>query len=242
VDGSEIYYKLWYPAGQLSSDKFPLIIFLNNSAGPVGGLHAWKMSNLIGQWLSGDGYVVADIDFPGLDRFPTLDESPDTTAPWQRQLQLIGMVIDELAENEFIDMTRIGITGFGYNGYLSVMALINEPDRFSTCVGIPLENRWEPSCNLVDNIIYEQISERQLSPELASPQTVSRLQGKLLIIYSENQTLLPLINSQKLIRQMVDHQKRIDFIHYPWEKTVIESDQTYVDLLYKLLEYFDRFL
>jgi len=139
-------------------------------------------------------------------------------------------------------MTRVGITGFGYNGYLSIMALLTEPDRYSSCVGITLENYWEPGCGLVDGIIYEQIKGRQLSPDLASPETVSRLQGKLMIIHSENTSLLPLIDSQKLIRQMVDHQKRIDFIHYPWEKTVIESDQTYVDLLYKLLEYFDRFL
>jgi len=242
VGGKEIYYKLWYPAGQLSSEKFPLIIYLNSSAGPVGGLHEWKMSNLISQWLSGKGYVIADIDFFGLDRIPTLDESADSIAPWKRQMQQIGAVIDELTKNEFIDMTRIGITGFGYNGYLSIMALLNEPDRFSTCVGIPLENRWEPGCSLVDGIIYEQISGRQLSPDLASPETVGQLQGKLLIIHSENTSLLPLIDSQKLIRQMVDHRKRIDFIHYPWEKTVIESDQTYVDLLYKLLEYFDRFL
>ena len=242
VGGDEIYYKLWYPTGQLSSDKFPLIVFLNSSAGPVGGLHAWKISNLISQWLSSKGYVVADIDFPGLDRITAFDESPDATAPWKRQMQRINAVVDELAENEFIDMTRVGITGFGYNGYLSIMALLTEPDRYSSCVGITLENYWEPGCGLVDGIIYEQIKGRQLSPDLASPETVSQLQGKLMIIHSENTSLLPLIDSQKLIRQIVDHQKRIDFIHYPWEKTVIESDQTYVDLLYKLLEYFDRFL
>ncbi|MBN2601399.1 MAG: DPP IV N-terminal domain-containing protein, partial [Candidatus Marinimicrobia bacterium] len=241
ADGAEIYYKLWYPAGQLSSDKFPLIVFLNQSAGPVGGLHEWKLSNLISQWLSSNGYVVADIDFPGLEQLPTIS-ALEAIAPWQQQLRCINTVIDELAENEFIDMTRIGITGFGYNGYLSIMALLAEPERFSSCVGIPLENRWEPVCGLPGQIIYEQIGRRQLSPDLTTPEIISQLRGKLLIIHSENQTLLPLIDSQKLIRRIVEYPKRIDFIHYPWEETIIESDQTYVDLLYKLLEYFDRFL
>lgn len=239
--GTDIYYKLWYPKGRLSADKFPLIVFLTNSAGPVDGLHEWQMTNLISQWLSNKGYVVADIDFPGLDQIPNMDTGGDA-APWERQLQCITAVIDELAKNEFIDMSRIGITGFGYNGYLSIMALLTEPDRFSASVGITLNSRWEPGCSLYDEIVYQEIAKRGLSIDLASPDIASRLRGKLLIIHSENRTLLPLIDSQKLIRQMVDHQKRIDFIHYPWEDTVIESDQTYVDLLYKLLEYFDRFL
>ena len=242
IGGDDIYYKLWYPAGHLSADKYPLIVFLNNTAGPVSGLHEWKISNLISQWLSSKSYVVADIDFPGLEQLPNLSEFADTTAPWQRQLQYIAAVVDDLAENEFIDMTRVGITGFGYNGYLGIMALLSEPDRFSTCVAIPLESRWEPGCSLYDGIIYKQIVEQHLSPDLASPETVSQLQGRLLIIHGENNALFPLIDSQKLIRRMVNHRKRIDFIHYPWEKTVIESDQTYLDLFYKLLEYFDRFL
>lgn len=242
VTGWAIHYRLWYPSDRLGADKYPLILFLNRAGGPVNWLHEWKISNLISQWLSSRGYVVAEIDIPALALIPYLNSTADSLAPWNRQLQQIGAVINELGQKEFIDMSRIGVSGFGYSGYLSIMALLNAPEYFNTGVAVTLGSCWEPDCSLYEQILYAQIRKRNLSPKLASPETVSRLRGKLLLFYGENPLLMPLVDSAALIRQMVEHEKRIDFIHYPWEHTIINTAQTYVDLFYKLLEYFDRFL
>ena len=242
ISGEDIYYKLWYPAGELSADKFPLIVFLNNSCGPVDGLHQWRKNNLISQWLSSKGYVVAEIDFPGLGWVPNASAPMDSLQPWKFQIQTIGYVLDELSNQEFIDMTRVGITGFGYNGYLSISALLERAGNFSVCVSIIPDNQWGATNGLYERIIYREMAERGLNFDFKSPDIAGRLRGKLLLIYGKNCALAPLLDSESFIRRMVNSRKRIDFIHYPWENTVIRSDQTYIDLLYKLLEYFDRFL
>lgn len=240
--GQDIHYKLWYPSDRLGADKYPLILFLSRADGPVNGLHEWKISHLLSQWLSSQDYVVAEIDVPGLDRVPSLEATADSLAPWERQLSQICAVVGEMSQQDFIDMSRIGVTGFGYSGYLSIMALLNAPEYFNTAVAVLLDNRWEPEPSLYDRILFQQIRRRYLGPELASPETVARLRGKLLLFYGDNRPLRPLVDSAALIRQMVTLEKRIDFIYYPWEDGVITSDQTYIDLFYKLLEYFDRFL
>ncbi|RKY61460.1 MAG: hypothetical protein DRP96_03125 [Candidatus Neomarinimicrobiota bacterium] len=242
VNGRNFTYRLWYPARQLSADKFPLILFLNNPEGPVADLHEWQMSNLISQWFSNKEYVIAEIGFPDLEQVPYISGSTDSIPPWQVQLQIVNIVLDELAQQEFIDMTRIGITGFGYNGYLSIGAMLSQPETFSACVSIALNNRWETGCDLYQQILYQEMARRKLGIDLNSADIATRLRGKLLLIYSDNDLLAPLMNSEELIHKMVNAQKRIDFIHYPWEHTVIQSDQTYIDLFNKMLEYFDRFL
>jgi len=222
-----IQYQLWYPEGHLSSDKYPLIIYLNRSQAPIALLDEWNPSALIAQWLSSKGYVVVHIDYPPLAEINVAD-------PWETQLNAINSVIDGLADNEFIDMSRIGITGFHYNGYLGLMALLEMPERIKS------ENYWDQPVTFYEKLIFDKIAATTMSPALDSPDIARLLYGKLLLIQSGTSTLKPLLDTEKTVQQLVNQKKQIDFIFYPWEGDIIRTDQTYIDIMHKLLEFFEH--
>ena len=115
--GEMIHYRLWYPEAHIGSEKYPLIIYLDSDRGEGALMDEWNVSTLIAQWLSSEKYVVVQVDYPPLSKIDTAD-------PWETQLSALNSVIDELADNEFIDMSRIGITGFHYNAYLFMANLV----------------------------------------------------------------------------------------------------------------------
>ncbi len=240
--GNDVHYTLWYPEDHLASEKYPLILFLNEAKKSVSDLYEWEFSNLIAQWLSSKGYIVAEIDYPTLPEIPEKIDADRGLEPLEMQLQDIDAVIGVLAKEEFIDVSRIGTWGFGYGGYLSLMALLREPDRFSVGVVIPSENNWERSYSIYERNIFRKIAAADYPLSLNSPDIFSNLRGKLLLIQGVTNPLAPMINAFELTRQMLNIQKRIDFIFYPWEGSQLTSDPAYIDLMHKLLEYFDRFL
>ncbi|MCG2716047.1 MAG: S9 family peptidase [Candidatus Marinimicrobia bacterium] len=173
-----MHYTLWYPETHLTSEKFPLILFLNEAKKPVSDLYEWEFSNLIAQWISSKGYIVAEIDYPTLPEIPEKIDADRGLEPPEMQLQDIDAVIGALTKEEFIDVSRIGTWGFGYGGYLSLMALLREPDRFG--VVIPSEINWERSYSIYDRNIFRKIAASDYTLSLNLPDISSNPRGKLL--------------------------------------------------------------
>jgi dipeptidyl aminopeptidase/acylaminoacyl peptidase len=228
-----IPYRLWYPDGHLGANKYPLIIYVDCNQKPVALLDEWSVSTLIAQWLSSIGYVVVEIDYPPASRIASSD-------PWKIQIDAINSVIDKLAENEFIDMSRIGIAGFHYNAYLSLLAMLELPERVKVCAGITSENFWDPPIQLYDKLLFKKIAAISKSPDLDSTDITRLLTGQLLLIQGASSTLQPLLNTEATLQQLVNQKKRVDFVFYPWEGNVLRTDQTYIDIMEKLREFFDR--
>jgi dipeptidyl-peptidase-4 len=131
------------PSGYHQGEKYPVI--LSVYGGPqTTFVTASARAYFIDQWMADQGYVVARLDGRG-----TTLRGHD----WQRLMRgnFIDLVLHDQVEGlhalgvqyQEMDLTRVGIAGWSFGGYLSAMATIRRPDIFKAGVaGAPVVT-WE---------------------------------------------------------------------------------------------------
>jgi dipeptidyl-peptidase-4 len=119
----------------------PLPVLLD----PYGGPHAQRVMAarrlwLEPQWLADQGFAVLVIDGRG---------SPGRDPAWDRAVHrdLAGPVIEDQVEGlreaarlePDLDLTRVGIRGWSFGGYLAALAVLRRPDVFAAAIaGAPV--------------------------------------------------------------------------------------------------------
>ena len=112
---------------------------------PYGGPHAQRVVEarsawLEPQWLADQGFAVLVVDGRG---------SPGREAAWEREihLDLVGPILDDqidalhaAAEIEpDLDLSRVGIRGWSFGGWLAALAVLRRPDVFAAAIaGAPV--------------------------------------------------------------------------------------------------------
>jgi dipeptidyl-peptidase-4 len=122
-----------------ASKKYPVIVDVY--AGP-GYNRVQKIAEpyLIDQWLADQGFVVVSFDGRG---------TPGRGRDWERAIyqkfgeiplaDQVSALTNYAAKHPELDPTRVGITGWSFGGYMSVLAVERRPDIFKAAVaGAPV--------------------------------------------------------------------------------------------------------
>jgi dipeptidyl-peptidase 4 len=138
-DSSKFVSSIVRPRNFDASKKYPVIVDVY--AGP-GYNRVQKIAEpyLIDQWLADQGFVVVSFDGRG---------TPGRGRDWERAIyQKFGEIplADQVsaltsfaAKHPELDLTRVGITGWSFGGYMSVLAVERRPDIFKAAVaGAPV--------------------------------------------------------------------------------------------------------
>lgn len=112
---------------------------------PYGGPHAQRVLRsrnelLVSQWFADQGFAVVIADGRG---------TPGRGPQWERAVwgDLAGPVLDDqvdallglAAVDDRLDISRVGIRGWSFGGYLAALAVLRRPDVFSAAVaGAPV--------------------------------------------------------------------------------------------------------
>ncbi|MET8677605.1 prolyl oligopeptidase family serine peptidase [Streptomyces sp. NPDC004647] len=111
---------------------------------PYGGPHGQRVvaahnAHLTSQWFADQGFAVVVADGRG---------SPGHSPAWEKGIahDLAGATLDDqvealraMAEIHPLDLTRVGIRGWSYGGYLAALAVLRRPDVFHAGVaGAPV--------------------------------------------------------------------------------------------------------
>ena len=127
------------PTGYQEADG-PLPVLVD----PYGGPHASRAvaahnAHLTSQWFADQGFAVIAADGRG---------TPGYSPGWEKAVSgdLAGVTLDDQVEavrslaGEYpLDLTRVGIRGWSYGGYLAALAVLRRPDVFHAAVaGAPV--------------------------------------------------------------------------------------------------------
>lgn len=131
---------LLLPSADAAGDG-PLPVLLD----PYGGPHAQRVvrsrnAHLTSQWFADQGFAVLVVDGRG---------TPGRGPAWEREVlgDLAGPVLDDqvdalraAAEIEpRLDLSRVGIRGWSFGGYLAALAVLRRPDVFHAAIaGAPV--------------------------------------------------------------------------------------------------------
>jgi len=240
ADGQPMYYKLLKPRVLEPSKRYPVLVDVYGGPGAQRVSNAW--GSLFHQYLVQHGYVVFLLDNRGSgmrgERFETALGLRMGDIEVQDQVR----GVEFLRSLPFVDGKRIGIFGWSYGGYMTLMSLMKAPDAFAAGVaGAPV----------TDWALYDtHYTERYLSTPALNPegyrlsnvlQFADRLSRPLLLVHGMADDNVLFAHSTALMKKLQDLQKLFDLMTYPGGKHgLIRQNITGLHAHANLVRFFDR--
>ncbi len=239
--GSELLLDGWClkPPSFNPSGKYPLMFHVYGEPHGQTVRDAWQGPRGLWHWmLAQQGYLVASVDNRG------------TNAPrgreWRKCIhRKIGIIAPEeqaaaaqdlLKRWSFADSKRVGIWGWSGGGSMSLNALFRYPDLYHTAIAVA------PNA---DQLLYDTIyQERYMGLpadnadgyRLGSPITYAKqLKGNLLLVHGTGDDNGHYQGTEKLINELIAHNKRFTVMPYPARSHAISEGQNTVPHFYSLL-------
>ncbi|HME37722.1 MAG TPA: S9 family peptidase [Steroidobacteraceae bacterium] len=218
ADGQTLYYRVFKPRHFDPAKRYPAIVDVYGGPGVQRVLDAWAGSSFT-QILTRAGYVVFQLDNRGSAFRGTAFQAPihDRLGAVEVADQVQGA--RWLGSQAFIDPARIGVWGWSYGGYMTLMLMFKAPDVFRAGIaGAPVTD-W----SLYDTHYTERYLDRpQDNAEGYAASSVlpyaKDLEGKLLVMHGMADDNVLFLHSTKLFRRLQDLGKPFDVMVYPGAK------------------------
>jgi dipeptidyl-peptidase-4 len=238
-EGVKLNAYLMKPADFDPSRKYPILFQVYGGPGSQTVLDSWGGQQYL--WhlmLTQQGYVVASVDNRG-----TGARGRDWRKIVYGQLGVIetqdqaaaARVIGRLP---YIDSTRMGIWGWSYGGFMSLNALFQAPDVYSTAVAVAPVTHWK----YYDNIYTERYNglpqDNAAGYDKGSPLSyVDQMRGRLLLVHGSGDDNVHYQNSEALVNALVKANKPFDMMEYPNRNHAIAGGTTRQHLFELLTRY-----
>lgn len=218
ADGQLLQYRLFKPLHFDPAKHYPAIVEVYGGPGVQRVLDGWSGTSFT-QILTRAGYVVFQLDNRG-----TAFRGTSFQAPIHLKLgdiEVADQVLGArwLGSRAFVDPRRIGVWGWSYGGYMTLMLMLKASDVFYAGVaGAPVTD-W----TLYDTHYTERYlgtpRENSAGYEASSILTYAPdLRGKLLVIHGMADDNVLFLHSTKLFRKLQDLGKPFDVMVYPGAK------------------------
>ncbi|MBK7028651.1 MAG: DPP IV N-terminal domain-containing protein [Bacteroidales bacterium] len=238
-DRNDLYGRLIKPAGFDPSKKYPVLIYV------YGGPHSQLVTNtwlggagLFLNYLAQQGYVVFTLDNRG-----TSARGADFEQCIHRQLGKMEMSdqmkgVEYLKSLPYVDASRIGLDGWSYGGFMTLMMKLNNPGVFkvASCGGPVVD--WKYYEIMYGERYMDTPEENEEGYKYANVVNyIDKLEGKLLVMHGAQDNTVVWQNSLQFIQECILKGKQVDYFVYPnHEHNVSGKDR--IHMFRKLAEYY----
>ena len=244
ADGeTDLYYRMVKPADFNPEKKYPTVVYV------YGGPHA---HNVDASWHYGSrswetymaqkGYIIFVLDNRGSE-----NRGRDFEQATFHQLGQIEMMdqmkgVDYLRTLPYVDMTRLGVHGWSFGGFMTISLMTNYPDVFKVGVagGPVIDWKWY-------EVMY---GERYMGTPENNPDGYERtslinkanqLKGKLQIITGYNDNTVVPQHCLSFLDACIKAGTQPDFFAYPGEEHNMRGHAS-VHLHERITQYFEDYL
>lgn len=241
ADGTLLNASIIKPKNFDSSKKYPVLMYVYGGPGSQTVNDSWGSSNYLWfQMLAQKGYIVVSVDNRGtgargesfkkmtykqLGKYETEDQI--AAAKW-------------LADQSYVDGSRIGIWGWSYGGYMSSLCLFKGADVFKMGIAVAPVTNWK----YYDSIYterYMQTPQENPGYEENSPiNHVDKLEGKYLLIHGSADDNVHFQNTVEMVSALQKANKQFDFMMYPDKNHGIYGGNTRYHLYTLLTNYIEE--
>jgi len=142
ADGQALHYRMIKPAGFEASGEYP--VFVHVYGGPTSRMvtDRWGRRQLVDQYMARSGYIVFSIDNRGI-----AGQGVDFQAPAHLNLGQVEVTdqmagVEWLKSRTYVDAARIGVFGWSYGGYMTLMMLMQQPGEFAAGAAVAPVTDW----------------------------------------------------------------------------------------------------
>jgi dipeptidyl-peptidase-4 len=238
-DGQDLQYSLMKPPGFDASRRYP--VFLNVYGGPTVQNVTRSWPNMIDEYMAQQGYVVFTLDNRGSAR-----RSRAFTNPIRGRLGEIE-VHDQLAGarwlqgQPWIDAKRIGVFGWSYGGYMTLMMLAKGSDVIAAGAAVAPVTDWR----LYDTCYTERYlgTPTDNGQGYADSSVFSALQGlksPLFLAHGMADDNVLFVNSTRLMSELQNRGVPFELMTYPGAKHGLSTPQMKVHVFTAIGDFFGR--
>lgn len=219
ADDQVLHYRLTRPADFDPGRRYPVMVHV------YGGPHVqmvnrqWGRRILFEQYMAQQGFLVFALDNRGSDRRGVAFETPISRAMGGVEVddQLVG--VEWLKAQDFVDPHRIGVFGWSYGGYMTLMLLAKAPEAFAAGAAVAPVTEWRLyDTHYTERYLghprrYEDAYERSaLWPYLKD------LRGPLLLVHGMADDNVLFTHSTRLTAALTEQGTLLEMMVYPGAK------------------------
>ncbi len=237
LDGRE-YYTLTIKPPDFSPDKqYPVIVYVYGGPHAQVVRRAWMGSfALFHQYLASKGFIVTSVDNRGSYGRGKKWEDWIYKNFGKHELEDQLLWVSYLKTQTFIDPNRIGIWGWSYGGYMTLMAMLKGDGVYKVGVAVAPVTDWK----YYDSIYTERYmltpKENPEGYKNSSPVNFAdKLQGKLLIIHGTSDDNVHFQNTVAMVKALLDAKKKFSVMIYPRQSHGIRGYRE--DVLQRVAEF-----
>lgn len=237
-DGTELYYRLYKPAGFDSSKKYPALVYL------YGGPRVQKVTNkwdkLFPQYMAQQGYVVFTVDNRGSDNRGKAFEDPLYRAMGDIEVRDQEEGVRFLHQYSWIDKEKIGVHGHSYGGYMTLMTIFKSPTLFKAGVaGAPVTDWRLYDTHYTERYMGNPEKDGQAYTDSSVFPYATKLNNPLLIYHGMADDNVLFKNSTKLYKLLQDNNLPFMVMDYPGKKHSIKGKTTEMHRVNMIKQFFD---
>lgn len=141
-DGQTLHYRMIKPADFDASSKYP--VFVHVYGGPTSRMvvNQWGRRHLVDQYMARSGYLVFSIDNRGIAGQGVEFQAPAYLNLGQVEIEDQMAGVEFLVAQPFVDAERIGVFGWSYGGYMTLMMLMQHPGQFAAGAAVAPVTDW----------------------------------------------------------------------------------------------------
>jgi dipeptidyl-peptidase-4 len=253
-DGVELYAAVYRPpnsgsfsppprAGEGQGEgRAPVIVSVYGGPGPQMVNDSWAQTvDLRAQMLAQHGFVVLKVDNRGSARRGLAFEAPLARRMGQVEVRDQVEGIRWLDTLGFADTSRVGIYGWSYGGYMTLMALVTAPDVFKAGIAGAPVTFYEGYDTAYTEKYMRTPQDNPDGYRLSSPLSyIEQLRAPLLVVHGMIDENVHFRHTARLMQALIDAGKPFETLIYPNERHMPRSEKDRVDMERRLLEFFQR--
>jgi dipeptidyl-peptidase-4 len=251
-DGVELYAAVYRPTASNSpppragkgqgGGKAPVIVEVYGGPGPQMVNDSWLQTvDLRAQWLAQHGFVVLKVDNRGSARRGLAFEAPINWRMGQIEVKDQVDGVRWLGSLGFADISRVGIYGWSYGGFMTLMALFTAPDVFKAGIAGAPVTFYEGYDTAYTEKYMGTPADNPEGYRLGSPLTYAdQLRAPLLVVHGMIDENVHFRHTARLMQALIDAGKPFESLIYPNERHMPRSEKDRVDMERRLLEFFQR--
>ncbi len=218
--------------------QYPVLIYVYG--GPESQLVLDEWSNRMPwfQYLAQHGYIVVCLDNRGTDgRGEAFKKSTYMQLGNLETYDQIALA-EYLAEQAYVDKNRIGVFGWSYGGYMSLLCLLKGNHIFKTGIAVAPVTNWRYYDTIYTERFMRTPQENAKGYDENSPiNFVNNLKGNLLLIHGMADDNVHFQNSVVFTQKLVDANKQFEMQFYPNKNHGIYGGNTTFHLYKRMSDY-----
>ena len=241
ADGATLYGALYRPTGD---GPQPLLVAVYGGPHAQTVIDAWGLTvDLRAQYLAQQGFLVLKLDNRGM-----AGRGLEFEAHLNRRMGTIEVddqsaAVEQLVSEGLADLERVGVYGWSYGGYMTVMSMLRRPDLFKVGVsGAPVSDWDGYDTGYTERYMGTPQNNAEGYREGSLLTHADKLEGQLLLIHGGVDENVHFRHTARLITALTGADRDYDLLMFPEERHMPRDQAGLEYQERRVARYFERHL